>query len=420
MTVRRRFTTSLIIASAIAALGLAASTPALHARRADLPTRLSDQDFWALSQELSEPGGQFQSDNLLSNETGFQVVIPELTERLGTGGVYLGVGPEQNFTYIAALKPRVAFILDIRRGNRDLHLMYKALFEMAADRAEFLSLLFARPKPADLPKDIGPAALFEAFEAVAPVEADYQRTLGRIKDLLVKTHRLPLTDEELQGIDYVYNNFYRFGPGIGYTSSRSGRGGVGATYTTLMRATDKAGVARSYLANEEHFNVMKTLEASNLLVPVVGNFSGPRALRAIGAWLRERNATVSAYYLSNVEDYLSRDGSWPVFCQNATALPQTDKSTFIRSGGGYRQINGPATLTGGGVAISADQLRTLVAQGISSVSAAGQGTSTVTTVDGRTVTFSVAGGMAGGNRLGLFPNDLLPCALPKLPFTPFH
>src|SRR5262249_42222852 len=113
MTQRRRLTA---VVAFLATFQLALSGLALHAWRADLPTKLSDQDFWALSEELSEPNGNFQSDNLLSNETGFQVVIPQLVERLGTGGVYLGVGPEQNFTYIAALKPRIAFIVDVRRG----------------------------------------------------------------------------------------------------------------------------------------------------------------------------------------------------------------------------------------------------------------------------------------------------------------
>ena len=64
----------------------------------------------------------------------------------------MGVGPEQNFTYIAVTRPAIAFIVDIRRGNLDLHLMYKALFELSADRADFVSRLFSRKRPA------GPAA----------------------------------------------------------------------------------------------------------------------------------------------------------------------------------------------------------------------------------------------------------------------
>ena len=64
--------------------------------------------------------------------------------------VYLGVGPEQNFTYIAALKPKMAFIVDVRRGNLQLHLMYKALFELSSDRADFIFRLFSRKRPEGL------------------------------------------------------------------------------------------------------------------------------------------------------------------------------------------------------------------------------------------------------------------------------
>ena len=72
--------------------------------------------------------------------------------------MYLGVGPEQNFTYITAVRPRMAFILDIRRGNLQEHLLYKALFELSADRAEFLSRLFSRPRAAGLTTDSTPEA----------------------------------------------------------------------------------------------------------------------------------------------------------------------------------------------------------------------------------------------------------------------
>src|SRR4051812_48684049 len=65
---------------------------------ANLPASISDEAFWGLITELSEPGGFFHSDNFSSNEATFQHVIPELTRSLGTGGAYIGVGPEQNFT----------------------------------------------------------------------------------------------------------------------------------------------------------------------------------------------------------------------------------------------------------------------------------------------------------------------------------
>src|SRR5581483_7034685 len=135
------------------------------ARAADtLPSQLSDEEFWKLSSESSEPDGTFRSDNLLSNESYFQFVIPELKETIKPGQVYMGVGPEQNFTYIAAIQPKMVFIVDIRRGNLDLQLMYKALFEMSKNRAEFVSRLFARKQP----EGIGPnSTVEEIFTAIS-------------------------------------------------------------------------------------------------------------------------------------------------------------------------------------------------------------------------------------------------------------
>src|SRR5947207_2787171 len=95
----------------------------------DLPSRLSDKAFWQMVNELSEPGGFFRSDNFLSNENAFQTVIPELKANMPVGGVYLGVGPEQNFTYIVAMRPKLAFIVDIRRQNMIEQLLYKAFVE---------------------------------------------------------------------------------------------------------------------------------------------------------------------------------------------------------------------------------------------------------------------------------------------------
>src|SRR6186713_999890 len=147
----RRTASALLVFVALAAAGLA-SAPALHAARqaGTLPDRLTDQEFWRLSQDSSEPDGNFRSDNLVSNEIWLQYVIPDLLARSRQGSVYLGVGPEQNFTYIAALKPKMVFITDVRRGNLHMHLMYKALFELTNNRAEFIEMLFNKKKPASI------------------------------------------------------------------------------------------------------------------------------------------------------------------------------------------------------------------------------------------------------------------------------
>src|SRR5580765_5418809 len=167
MMTRRRFV--ILVGSIVPAL-LVALPLFVGVRTAAeaLPARLTDQEFWKLVTDLSEPDGTFRSDNLLSNEVWLQYVIPDLVKSAKPGRVYMGVGPEQNFTYMVALKPTMAFIVDIRRGNLDLHLVYKALFELSADRADFVSRLFSRKRPDGLGATATAAQMFSAYLQVAP------------------------------------------------------------------------------------------------------------------------------------------------------------------------------------------------------------------------------------------------------------
>ena len=303
----------------------------LTAAAASLPARLSDQDFWRLVSESSEPDGSFRSDNLLSNELGFQFVVPELIKTTKPGRVYMGVGPEQNFTYIVATRPAMAFIVDIRRGNLDLQLMYKALFELSADRAEFVSRLFSKKRPEGLTAKSTASDIFGAFWNVATEPAMFNENLQAIDNLLIKKHGFALSNDDLEGIKYVYNAFFLYGPKIQYSSTSSFGGSGQPSYADLMTAADVAGLEHSHLANDENFQFMKELETRNMLVPVIGNFGGPKAIRAVGKYLKDRNAVVTAFYLSNVEQYLRQDLIWDNFCANVATLPLDETSTFIRS-----------------------------------------------------------------------------------------
>jgi hypothetical protein len=303
-----------------------------------LPGRLSNAEFWAVSQALSEPDGYFRSDNLLSNEIYYPEVMALLVERARPGGVYLGVGPEQNFNYIVRLRPRMVFITDVRRENLHTQLMYKALFEMAANRVEFVERLFSRTRPAGLAADVPVNELMSAFQGAAPApELVYRSNLGAIRQHLTVTRSLPLLKDDLEGIEWVYSNFYRFGLRITYNSSTNGGGRGGqTTYADLMMAADEAGAPQSYLASETTFQLMKDLEQRNLVVPVVGNFGGPKALKAVGQYVRDHGSVVTAFYLSNVEQYLIQDGIWGAFCANVATMPLDARSTFIRSEQGSR------------------------------------------------------------------------------------
>ena len=377
----------------------------------DLPPRLTDQEFWQLSQDLSEPDGSFTSDNLLSNEVVFGRLVPQLAAQAPSGGVYLGVGPEQNFTYIAAMKPRMAFITDIRRGNLHVQLMYKALFELSKDRAEFVSRLFTKARPAGLTSSSTVLEIMNAYwDTVSADEAAFTANLNALLGHLTKTHLIPLGQTDLDGVSQVYRAFYWYGPSITSSartnlSAMSRPGTSTGTYWAMMTQTDGSGQPLSYLTSEEKFAVLKDLESRNLIVPVVGNFSGPKALRAVGTYVRDRGATVSAFYLSNVEAYLEREGSWGAFCANVATFPLTDASVFIRPSSTQKMI---VTANGQRAPL---QFMTFVSQGNGTFTLSPPGTPVVGNV--QVIAFTTANSGVATSSATMIPPSSSPASAPS-------
>jgi len=296
-----------------------------------LPSQLADREFWALVTESSEPDGFFRSDNLVSNERTYQEVVPELKRRILPNGVYLGVGPDQNFTYISALHPRMAFIVDIRRGNMLQHLFYKALVEMASDRADFLSRLFSRERPEGIDAFWTAGDLLDAFGEVDASQALYQKNLAAIKKWLTERHGFALTADDLRGIEYVASAFFAEGPWLRYSFPSPRLAPVFPTYSDLQVADDGHGVNFSYLASEENFQALRDFEKRNLIVPVIGDFAGEKALRAVGRYISTHGGTVNYFYTSNVEQYLFQNDAYRRYYANVATLPLATQSTFIRS-----------------------------------------------------------------------------------------
>jgi hypothetical protein len=320
-----------------------------------VPTRLADSTFWRLMTELSEPWGTFRSENFVSNETALQWVIPKLVRRVPPGGVYMGVAPDQNFTLITALRPSIAFIVDIRHQNAVEHLMYKALIETSTDRADFLARLFARAPLTGVDSTSSAAQLFAALEKQPADSARYRATLRAITARLTDVHRFALSDSERVSLGCVYGAFFTQGldltygyasecnnPGpYGYAVGGTGgfrRGGFrGPTYQAMLTETDSAGVNWSYLGSERAFRALKDMEERNLIVPLTGDFAGPKALRAVGQWARAHDAKVTTFYISNVEQYLFEQGDEAKrFFENVATLPVDETSMFVRSFQGGR------------------------------------------------------------------------------------
>ncbi len=324
---------------------------------------LSAAEFSRLSRELSEEGGAFPSDNFTSNETSYLTVVDKLRQLNATGGAYIGVGPEQNFTYIAKVRPRIAFIVDIRRQAIVQHLMYKAIFHLAPTRARFLSLLLSRPLPKEsAPKPDAPINdLITALGAVAADDKTYAENLAAIKRAITEEFRFPLDEADVKSLEHVYQSFRAGGFDIGFRLSRrpddsaggsvsppSGgfRGGFGPfpTLKDLLTQTDLGGKQGNFLASVDDYEFVRGLQRKNLVIPVVGDFAGQKALASVGEHLRKNGFTVTAFYTSNVEMVLFRNGIYEGYANNVKKLPVNDRSLMIRAA--FSRYAHPARLPG--------------------------------------------------------------------------
>ncbi|HZS03842.1 MAG TPA: hypothetical protein VFD58_03125 [Blastocatellia bacterium] len=332
--------------SQIPAAVVTAQTKQSVAAQSGLPDRLPASEFSRLIRELSEEGGSFHSDNLVSNETSLLHITDKLKQLSRPGGAYIGVGPEQNFTYIAKVRPRIAFIVDIRHLAAIQHLMYKAIFHLSPDRAQFLSRLLSRP----LLKGRAPGAnapvneLLDYFGATPADEKLYASSLAEIGKMIRKDFQYQLSEDEQKQLEYLLTSFRDGGLDISYQTRYGFQRGNFPTLRELIAQTDLNGKTGHFLTNNVDYEFVRQLHLKNLIIPVTGDFAGQKAFAAIGDYLSKKGLVVSAFYTSNVEQYLFQNQVFDAFAANVKKLPVNDQSLFIRAVSG-RSIH-PARVPG--------------------------------------------------------------------------
>ena len=329
----RRWLTGAALAAllVVAPRASAQAASALRTGRAvaELPA-ISDAEWGALVKSLSEQGGYFDTDNLISNERTYLEVIGPL--RKMRGGAYLGVGPDQSFSYLAAARPAIAFIVDIRRDNLLQHVLLRGLFALSSNRAEYLSRLHGRALPAN-PRawDGRPLEQILAHVDSLPVDRAEVAATRAALDSIARKLPIGLTDADLATIHKFHQQFIDNGTALRFqTLGRAPRPGY-PTFRQLLLETDASGKQASFMADEEGYRWVKELERKNLVVPVVGDLAGPHAIRAIGDWLGQKGIGVTEYYTSNVEDYVWQDRKYAEFVADVRALPWAPSGVIIRS-----------------------------------------------------------------------------------------
>jgi len=299
-----------------------------------------------LSAQLSEPGGYFDTDNLISNETAYLQVADRLADAVPPGGVYVGVGPDQNFSYIARVRPRYAFILDIRRQNLLQHLLFAAIFARADDPYQYLCHLFSRACPATTPEGAGPGVerALQAVERSPPSEATFAANLQAAYAHIEGPLGFALDARDRGDIRNISRAFFDEQTQIRFRTF--GRpAAYHPTYRTLVLTRSPSGRFGSFLDAAADYAFVRDLSRAQRIVPVVGDFAGPHALRAIGDWVRARALTVTAFYTSNVEFYLFRNDAFARFAASVRALPSQPESVLIRACFDYGRTH-PAALAG--------------------------------------------------------------------------
>ncbi len=300
---------------------------------ASCPRSVPDEtEFAARIEALSGQAGYFDTDNLISNERSYLHAISDLRSAGVRGGVYLGVGPDQNFSYIAEIDPELAIIIDIRSDNGLQHLLYKALFHISRNRVEYLAFMTGRPVPRDVELWNGAPvdSVLAYVERVPPTESSMEDARAIVRRE-VASFGVPLSGGQFATLERFHSAFIGEGLGLRFRSHGRAPQFYYPTYGELLREVDRDGMPASYLATEERWQRVRRLQVSDRVVPIVGDLGGSTALRAVADYLDSQDLEVSAFYTSNVEFYLFGDRSFPAFVENLRALPLAPGSVLIKS-----------------------------------------------------------------------------------------
>ncbi len=311
--------------------------PAQTIDRGSVPAETSGagDQFAQFVEKFSEPNGYFDSDNLISNESSYLHVMGKMRQMKVSGGAYIGVGPDQNFSYIAQIRPKIVFITDIRRDNLLQHLFFKALFSLSSNRLEYLCLLFGKPIPPDA-KSWDSRSIQEIIAYLDKTTSKrelFEKSKADIQSK-VKSFGVKIDPAEFETISRIHTAFFDAGPDLKFTSRNRPPQWYYPSYRDLLLEKDLTGKQCNYLTSEDDFRFLRSLEERNMVIPVVANLAGDHALKSIAKYLNEKGERLSALYTSNVEFYLMRgfrEDEFNRFAENVKLLPRDERSVIIRS-----------------------------------------------------------------------------------------
>lgn len=196
----------------------------------------------------------------------------------GLGGIYLGVGAEQNYLFAGWARPDVLLLADFDQWVVDVHFIHGVLMRAASDAEAFVELWSKRQRD-------------RAAELITRAVSDAEK-----RERILEMHRITQPG--------VYSKLLN--QQVGYR---------GRNIPTWL--TDRAQFAHvAGLHKKGHARALR------------GDFTGSQALQGIARAARQLKMPVRTIYLSNVEDYFHYSSG---LGRNLLAQPVDERSTLLRT-----------------------------------------------------------------------------------------
>ena len=309
------------------ALPLLLASGNLSARADDAKKRAS-----RLIQQLGDkPVGPASADNLMTNEDSIASVVDEIDSKVPAGQVYLGVGPDQNFTLMTHARPAAGFIIDYRRKNQLLHFLHQALLQISESRIEYLENFWARPfsGPRHHQMQLSAEGFMAGFDKVEIDQRKLREVQEKVRVEIGRWHEL--SPDELNEIARIQARLAGPGPEARFLALK-----MYPTIRQMITGPSRSGKPGHWLADDESYATMRQLSLSGQIYPIAGDWAanaegGETVFSKLAAHLRQESRQVGCYYISDVEFFVFRSGRFSDYLANLALLPWHPGAVVIRT-----------------------------------------------------------------------------------------
>lgn len=292
-------------------------------------------EFVGLLKDLSlKPTGPESVDNLMTNEDSIASVMDQAASEVPQGTVYLGVGPDQNFSLIAATKPHMALIIDYRKKNQLLHFFHLALIHLSNDRTTYLEKFWARdsqPQPELTLKTPDPSDSQLSSFVKSPFKPDMLKTLQNDVITFLSAWEM-LTTDDFDNIRRIQARLAGPGPKARFLALK-----MYPEIQSLIQAKTRSGKPGHWLASDDHYQTVRNLVTRYQLLPIVGDWAEKpgtnvkSTFRQLSAWLISKRLQVGCIYISDVEFFLMRGSHFSKYIANLSRLPLHHEARVVRT-----------------------------------------------------------------------------------------